>query len=207
MVEFPDPHRRHQTVRAVDKVSLTIGRGEILGLVGESGSGKTTLAKTVLRLYRPQSGRILLGGVDITHLNEPRLRPMRRQAQMVFQDPLSSFNPRHTIGRAIAIPLLLHRICRRSRGAGLGCAHPVRCRPAGQFRQPLSAPAFRRPVAAGGDRAGAVAVAGADRGGRGGLEARRFGARADPESAEAACMPNAACRCCSSPTTCTWRAS
>ncbi len=114
VVEFPDPHRRHQTVRAVDQVSLTIGRGEILGLVGKSGSGKTTLAKTVLRLYRPRSGRIELGGVDITHLNEPRLRPMRRQAQMVFQDPLSSFNPRHTISRAIAIPLLLHRICTRS---------------------------------------------------------------------------------------------
>jgi ABC-type oligopeptide transport system ATPase subunit len=111
VVEFPDSHRRHQTVRAVDRVSLTIEHGEILGLVGESGSGKTTLAKTVLRLYRPRQGSIELGGVDVTHLNEAQLRPMRRQAQMVFQDPLSSFNPRHTIGRAISIPLLLHRLC------------------------------------------------------------------------------------------------
>ncbi|MBV9785683.1 MAG: ABC transporter ATP-binding protein [Acidisphaera sp.] len=109
VVEFADPHRR---VRAVDGVSLEIGAGDILGLVGESGSGKTTLAKTVLRLYRPHSGRILLQGRDITHLGEAALRPLRRHAQMVFQDPLSSFNPRHTIGRALAIPMRLHGVAR-----------------------------------------------------------------------------------------------
>lgn len=113
VVEFPDPHRPGMHVRAVDGVSLTLDRGEILGLVGESGSGKTTLAKTVLRLYRPHAGRILLAGADVTGLNEARLRPVRRQAQMVFQDPLSSFNPRHTISRAISAPMLLHRVCAR----------------------------------------------------------------------------------------------
>ncbi len=113
VVEFPDPHRPGMRVRAVDGVSLTLDRGEILGLVGESGSGKTTIAKTVLRLYRPHAGRILLDGAEVTKLNEAQLRPVRRQAQMVFQDPLSSFNPRHTIGRALSTPMLLHHVCPR----------------------------------------------------------------------------------------------
>jgi ABC-type oligopeptide transport system ATPase subunit len=111
VVAFADRHRPGGMLRAVDGVSLSIGTGEILGLVGESGSGKTTLGKALLRLYEPASGRILLGGVDLTHLNERALRPHRRQLQMVFQDPLSSFNPRHTIGEAIATPLRLHRLC------------------------------------------------------------------------------------------------
>jgi len=110
-VEFPDPHRRGARMRAVDDVSLTLQAGEILGLVGESGSGKTTLGKTLLRLCAPRSGRILLRGTDISHLAEGALRPHRRQMQMVFQDPLSSFNPRQTIGAALAVPLRLHRLC------------------------------------------------------------------------------------------------
>jgi len=120
-VRFRDPHRPEGVVRAVDNVSLTIAPGEILGLVGESGSGKTTLGKTLLRLHEPSSGRILLRGKDITHLGEAALRPHRRAMQMVFQDPLSSFNPRHSIGAAIATPLLLHRVCPRTRSG---------CRPA-----------------------------------------------------------------------------
>lgn len=113
-VRFPDPHRPGGEVRAVDEVSLEIAPGEILGLVGESGSGKTTLGKTLLRLHEPIGGRILLRGQDIAHLGEAALRPHRRAMQMVFQDPLSSFNPRHTIGEAIATPLLLHRLCPRA---------------------------------------------------------------------------------------------
>jgi ABC-type oligopeptide transport system ATPase subunit len=113
VVSFADRSRPGGILRAVDGVSLTIGRGEILGLVGESGSGKTTLGKALLRLYAPDSGRIMLGDIDLAPLTERQLRPHRRGLQMVFQDPLSSFNPRHTIGGSIATPLLLHRLCPR----------------------------------------------------------------------------------------------
>ena len=97
--------------RAVDDVTLDIRAGEVLGLVGESGSGKTSLAKALLRLYRPSAGRILFGDADLADLSERALRPYRRDLQMVFQDPLSSFNPRQTVSQALAMPLRLHRIC------------------------------------------------------------------------------------------------
>ena len=93
------------TFRAVAEAELAIGRGEVVGLVGESGSGKTTLGRTILRLYEPAEGRILFEGGDITHLREGRLRPVWRRMALVFQDPLSSFNPRQTIGTALATPL------------------------------------------------------------------------------------------------------
>ncbi len=99
-------------LKAVDDVSFDVRRGEVLGLVGESGSGKTTIGKTILRLYKPADGVIEVNGVDITHLGERRLKPYRRDLQMVFQDPLSSLNPRHTVRTALATPLLLHAICR-----------------------------------------------------------------------------------------------
>jgi oligopeptide/dipeptide ABC transporter ATP-binding protein len=95
--------------RAVDDVSLSIAPAEVVGLVGESGSGKTTLAKAILRLCKPAGGKLSFDGQEITRLGEGALRPIRRQMQMVFQDPLSSFNPRVRIGDAIALPLRLHR--------------------------------------------------------------------------------------------------
>jgi peptide/nickel transport system ATP-binding protein/oligopeptide transport system ATP-binding protein len=100
-----------QHFRAVDDVTLEIRSGEVLGLVGESGSGKTTLAKALLRLNRPSEGRILFHGVDLARLGEHALRPYRRHLQMVFQDPLSSFNPRQTVAESLATPLRLHGIC------------------------------------------------------------------------------------------------
>jgi oligopeptide/dipeptide ABC transporter ATP-binding protein len=99
--------------RAVDGVSLEIYPGEVLGLVGESGSGKTTIGKTLLRLHEPAAGRVLFRGNDISHLSERSLKPYRRDLQMIFQDPLSSLNPRHTVGHAIEVPLLLHNVCTR----------------------------------------------------------------------------------------------
>ncbi|MDN3352233.1 ABC transporter ATP-binding protein [Actinomadura sp. DC4] len=96
---------RHDALRAVDDVSLEIRRGETLGVVGESGSGKTTLARMIVRLLAPTSGRIEFAGRDITRLGERDLRPVRRDLQMVFQDPVSSLNPRRTVGDSIADPL------------------------------------------------------------------------------------------------------
>jgi oligopeptide/dipeptide ABC transporter ATP-binding protein len=92
-------------VKAVDRVDLTINRGEVVGLVGESGCGKSTVARLILRLLQPTSGSIRLEGDDVTTLSESAMRPYRRQVQMVFQDPYASLNPRLTAGDIIAEPL------------------------------------------------------------------------------------------------------
>ncbi len=100
-------------IRAVDDVSLTISRGETVGLVGESGCGKSTVGRTILRLYKPTAGRIVFDGRDISTLNDQELRPLRRRMQMVFQDPFASLNPRHSVGRIVGEPLRVHGLATR----------------------------------------------------------------------------------------------
>ena len=100
-------------IRAVDGVSLEIRRGETLGLVGESGCGKSTIGRAIMRLYEPVEGRIVFDGEDVTHLSEKQLRPLRRRMQMVFQDPYASLNPRHSVGRIVGEPMLVHGLATR----------------------------------------------------------------------------------------------
>ncbi|MGQ9599712.1 MAG: ABC transporter ATP-binding protein [Anaerolineae bacterium] len=103
--------RRHVgDVRAVDGVTFDVYRGETLGLVGESGSGKTTVGRTILRLYPPTAGRVLLEGIDMGTLSGKALRQARRRMQMIFQDPYASLNPRMTAGAIVAAPLTIHRV-------------------------------------------------------------------------------------------------
>ena len=101
-------NRVYDHVKAVDDVSLDVYPGETLGLVGESGCGKTTLGRSILRLVEPSEGKILFKGKDVMSLSGNYLREYRRQAQIVFQDPYSSLNPKMRIGDAIAEPMLVH---------------------------------------------------------------------------------------------------
>ena len=100
-------------VRAVDGVNLSVRRGQTLGLVGESGSGKTTAGRTILGLIKPTTGRVIFDGNDISHLSRRRFQTIRRRMQIIFQDPVSSLNPRMTVGDIVAEPLAVHRIVPR----------------------------------------------------------------------------------------------
>lgn len=97
-----------EVVRAVDGLSLTIARGEVVSLVGESGSGKSTVGRMLMRLTDATEGRIVFDGKDITGLDRDRMRSLRRRIQLVFQDPYASLNPKATIATALSVPLQIH---------------------------------------------------------------------------------------------------
>jgi len=109
-VALPDMSRKPlfgtaPRIQILQDISFQLPKGAIVGTVGESGSGKTTLGRVLVRLLAPSAGRLRFKGQDITHLSELQLKPLRRDLQMIFQDPMSSLNPRHTIGRIVATPM------------------------------------------------------------------------------------------------------
>ncbi len=102
--------RNVEKVHAVDGVSFDIGKGETLGLVGESGCGKSTTGRCILRLIEPSGGEVLFQGADVTRMKGAELQALRRDMQIIFQDPFASLNPRHTVGAIIGEALQIHNL-------------------------------------------------------------------------------------------------
>ena len=100
--------RPREYVHAVDDVSFTVRRGQTFGIVGETGCGKSTLGRSIARLYDVTSGRIVFDGQDISKISQRRMRPLRREIQLIFQDPMGSLNPRRRVGSIIGDPFAIH---------------------------------------------------------------------------------------------------
>ncbi len=146
--------RPYKIVRAVDGVSFTLGRREVLAVVGESGSGKTTLGKAILGLVKPVSGRILFDGVDLARAKGGEARRVRRRISAVFQDPYKSLDPLMPVGEQVAEPLLIHRMAGRSeaRRMAMEMLEKVGLTPASEFY-------WRRPHQLSGGQRQRVAIA------------------------------------------------
>lgn len=112
-------HTTHGTLHAVDDVSFTLNKGETLGVVGESGCGKSTLGRTILRLHEPTDGKVFFDGKEITALNKHEMKEIRRDMQIIFQDPFASLNPRMTVSETIAESLLIQKLYTRKQAVQL----------------------------------------------------------------------------------------
>ena len=181
--------RQVGAVQAVDGVSFDVMRGETLGLVGESGCGKSTTARLLLRLMDPTAGSINFEGREIANIKGAELKALRREMQMIFQDPYSSLNPRKTVGSIISDPFVIHGIKQtKARAQAGGPGADGHRRPEPRALQPLPARVLRRPAAAHRRRPRAGAEAEGDRRRRAGLRARRLdpGAGAQPAARPAA---------------------
>lgn len=108
--------KKIEYVKAVDGVSLEIKQGETVGLVGESGCGKSTTGYSIMRLYKPTSGKIIYDGVDIAGMSAKEVWPYRKRMQMIFQDPYASLNPRMTVSDIIGEPLDIYHLCEGKSG-------------------------------------------------------------------------------------------
>ncbi len=175
--------RTTRRVHAVEQVSFDLAAGETLALVGESGCGKSTTGRSLLRLVDIAGGSIEFGGQDIAALPASAVRPVRRDIQMIFQDPFASLDPRLTVGFSIAEPLYVHGVAKGPRGGGARALAAAARGPVARPRAALPARVLRRPAAADRRRARARAQSEDHHRRRGGLGARRLDPGADRQPA------------------------
>ena len=191
-------------VRAVNDVSLAIEAGETLGLVGESGSGKSTLGRMLLRLVEPDSGTVSFDGNDVLAARGSELRRLRRDMQIIFQDPYGSLDPRMTVEQLVCEPIIIHGGESAAGRQTPRCGNDARRRSGGIGARSLSSRVQRRPAPAYRHCAGAHAPAALYRRGRAGVGARRERGSADREPAAPACRRSFSLPTCLSRTRCRW---